>query len=142
MNRKTLIVSLLIIAGTLILMGTTYAYFTAMATSSEQKVQSGVLSLTYDSGQDIFLENAFPGEEKDAGIHQFAIENTGTLDATYYLYLDKCRFNLINQLNKVDLRNTTIILCTFLCRILLKRKKKIIQITFFQLYFIPIFECF
>ena len=88
MNRKTLIVSLLIIAGTLILMGTTYAYFTAMATSSEQKVQSGVLSLTYDSGQDIFLENAFPGEESEAGIHQFAIENTGTLDATYYMYLD------------------------------------------------------
>ena len=88
MNRKTLIVSLLIIAGTLILMGTTYAYFTAMATSDEQKVQSGVLSLTYDSGQDIFLENAFPGEESEAGIHQFAIENTGTLDATYYMYLD------------------------------------------------------
>lgn len=88
MNRKTLIVSLLIIAGTLILMGTTYAYFTAMATSNEQKVQSGVLSLTYDSGQDIFLENAFPGEESEAGIHQFAIENTGTLKATYYMYLD------------------------------------------------------
>ena len=32
MNKPTLIVSLLIIAGTLILMGTTYAYFTAMAT--------------------------------------------------------------------------------------------------------------
>ena len=88
MNRKTLIVSLLIIAGTLILMGTTYAYFTAIATSNEQAAESGTLELTYLTNQNISLENAFPGEEKDAGIHQFAIENTGTLDATYYLYLD------------------------------------------------------
>ena len=29
----------------------------------------------------------FPGEEADAGIHEFTIENTGTLEATYYLYL-------------------------------------------------------
>lgn len=88
MNKPTLIVSLLIIAGTLILMGTTYAYFTAMATSNEQAAESGTLELTYLTNQNISLENAFPGEEKDAGIHQFAIENTGTLDATYYLYLD------------------------------------------------------
>ena len=88
MNRKTLIVSLLIIAGTLILMGTTYAYFTAMATSSEQKVQSGTLVLTYSTGKNISLENVIPTEEENAGIHQFAIENTGTLDATYYMYLD------------------------------------------------------
>ena len=88
MNRKTLIVSLLIIAGTLILMGTTYAYFTAMATSNEQKVQSGTLVLTYSTGKNISLENVIPTEEENAGIHQFAIENTGTLDATYYMYLD------------------------------------------------------
>ena len=88
MNRKTLIVSLLIIAGTLILMGTTYAYFTAIATSNEQAVESGTLELTYLTNQNISLENAFPGEESEAGIHQFAIENTGTLDATYYMYLD------------------------------------------------------
>ena len=88
MNKPTLIVSLLIIAGTLILMGTTYAYFTAIATSDEQTVQSGVLELTYLTGQDISLENVFPGEEQNSGVHQFAIENTGTLKATYYMYLD------------------------------------------------------
>ena len=88
MNKPTLIVSLLIVAGTLILIGTTYAYFTATATSDEQTVQSGTLELTYLTGQDISLENVYPTEEEDAGIHQFTIENTGTLDATYYLYLD------------------------------------------------------
>ena len=88
MNRSTLIVSLLIIAGTLILMGGSYAYFTAMATSDEQTVQSGTLELTYQTGKDILLENAIPTEETEAGIHQFTVENTGTLEAVYYLYLD------------------------------------------------------
>ena len=88
MNKPTLIVSLLIVAGTLILMGASYAYFTAIANSKEQVVQSGVLELTYLTGQDITLEGIFPSEETEAGVHQFAIENTGTLDATYYLYLD------------------------------------------------------
>ena len=87
-SKKVLLLVVTIMGAFLVLFGVSYAYFTAMATSDEQKVQSGVLSLTYDSGQDIFLENAFPGEESEAGIHQFAIENTGTLDATYYMYLD------------------------------------------------------
>ena len=87
MNKPTLIVSLLIVAGTLILMGTTYAYFTAIATSEKQQTTSGTLELTYETGQDIALTSAFPSEETEAGIHQFSIENTGTLDTTYYLYL-------------------------------------------------------
>lgn len=87
MNRKTLIVSLLIVAGTLILMGGSYAYFTTTATSNEQVVESGTLQLTYLTGKDITLENVFPGEESEAGVHQFTVENTGSLDATYYLYL-------------------------------------------------------
>ncbi len=88
MNKKTLIVCLLIVAVTLILMGVSYAYFTAIANSNEQVVQSGVLELTYLTGKDIALESVFPTEEAEAGIHQFTIENTGTLDATYYMYLD------------------------------------------------------
>ena len=98
MNKPTLIVSMLIIAGTLILMGASYAYFTAMATSDEQTVQSGTLELTYVTGKDISLKNVFPGEESEAGIHQFAIENTGTLDAAYYLYLD----NVTLQKGSID----------------------------------------
>ena len=87
MNRKILIVSLLIIAGALILMGGSYAYFTAMATSNKQTVQSGTLELTYVTGKDIVLENAFPGEETEAGIHQFSIENTGTVVTDYNISL-------------------------------------------------------
>ena len=47
-----------------------------------------MLELTYLTGQDITLEGIYPSEETEAGVHQFTIENTGTLDATYYLYLD------------------------------------------------------
>ncbi len=98
MNKKTLIVCLLIVAVTLILMGASYAYFTAIGTSDEQVVQSGVLELTYLTGKDITLEGIFPSEEVDAGVHQFAVENTGTLDATYYMYLD----NIVLQKNGQD----------------------------------------
>ena len=83
MNRSTLIASLLIVVATLILMGTTYAYFTAMATSEEQVVQSGVLELIYTTGQDIQAMNIIPTEEENASVHQFTVENTGTLDAHY-----------------------------------------------------------
>ena len=87
MNRPTLIVSLLIVAGTLILMGASYAYFTTTATSNGQVITSGTLELTYETGQDIHLENAYPTTEDEAGVHQFKIRNTGTLDTEYNLYL-------------------------------------------------------
>ena len=87
MNRPTLIVSLLIVAGTLILMGTTYAYFTATATSNEQQTTSGTLELTYETGQDIQVEEMNPTEETNAAAHKFTVKNTGTLPASYYIYL-------------------------------------------------------
>lgn len=87
MNRPTLIVSLLIVAGTLILMGTTYAYFTATATSNEQQTTSGTLELTYETGQDIQVEEMNPTEETNAATHKFTVKNTGTLPANYYIYL-------------------------------------------------------
>ena len=104
MNRKTLIVCLLIVAVTLILMGASYAYFTAIANSEEQVVQSGVLSLTYTNGQNILLENIVPTEETSAGTHQFTIENTGTLDATYYMYLD----NIVLQKDGQDTQSNNL----------------------------------
>ena len=98
MNRPTLIVSLMIIAGTLILMGGSYAYFTAMATSNVQGAESGILELTYQTNKNITLENVFPTEEIETGVHQFAIENTGTLESRYYLYLD----NIVLQKDGTD----------------------------------------
>ena len=86
-NRKIVYIGLMVIALVLVVTGVSYAYFTAMATSNEQIAESGILQLTYVTGKDITLDNVIPMEEENAGIHQFSIENTGTMEATYYLYL-------------------------------------------------------
>ena len=99
MNRSKVIVLLVFtIAILLIMVGISYAYFTAVASSNDQVVEVGTLKLTYYTGQNISLDSIFPGEETDAGIHTFAIENTGTMPATYYLYLD----NILLQKDGVD----------------------------------------
>lgn len=97
MNKPTLIVSLLIVAGTLILMGATYAYFTATATSNEQQTTSGTLELTYETGQDIQVEEMNPTEETNAATHKFTVKNTGTLPASYYIYLTNISLTKDNQ---------------------------------------------
>ena len=86
-NRKIVYIGLMVIALVLVVTGVSYAYFTAIATSNEQITESGILQLTYVTGKDITLDNVTPMEEENAGIHQFSIENTGTMEATYYLYL-------------------------------------------------------
>ena len=86
-NRKIVYIGLMVIALVLVVTGVSYAYFTAIATSNEQIAESGTLQLTYVTGKDITLDNVIPLEEENAGIHQFSIENTGTMEATYYLYL-------------------------------------------------------
>ena len=87
-RNKVIVLLFLIVAILLIMVGISYAYFTAVASSNDQVVEVGTLKLTYHTGQNISLDSIFPGEEIDAGIHTFAIENTGTMSATYYLYLD------------------------------------------------------
>ena len=99
MNRSKVIVLLVFtIAILLIMVGISYAYFTAVASSNDQVVEVGTLKLTYHTGQNISLDSIFAGEEIDAAIHTFAIENTGTMPATYYLYLD----NILLQKDGVD----------------------------------------
>lgn len=100
-NRKIICIILLVVALIVITSGLSYAYFTAIGTSNEQVVESGILKLTYSTGQDITLENVFPTTEENAGIHQFAIENTGTLETAYYLYLD----NIVLQKNGQDIQS-------------------------------------
>ena len=85
MNRKTLIVSLLIIAGTFILTGVSYAYLFY----STRVVKSGTLELTYHTGKDIQATNIIPTEEEDAYVHKFTVENTGTLDAHYNISMSE-----------------------------------------------------
>ncbi len=67
----------------LVTVGVSYAYFTATSQSKQQVVESGTLSILYETGQDIKGESISPSEEEKAKIHQFTINNNGTLDAHY-----------------------------------------------------------
>ena len=83
-EQKKSIAFLIVLLGIVfITSGVSYAYFTAIATSNEQVVKSGTLELTYHTGKDIQAMNVIPTEEESASVHQFTVENTGTLDAHY-----------------------------------------------------------
>ena len=86
-KRKAIGIIAIIVGLALIITGTSYAYFTATATSNEQVVESGTLRLTYETGQDINALSIIPTEESSASIHQFTVENTGSLDTDYNISL-------------------------------------------------------
>ena len=82
-QKKYFLLMITLLGVALVVTGVSYAYFTALSQSEEQVVQSGILELTYHTGQDIFTEGMFPTTEENASVHQFTVENTGTLDAHY-----------------------------------------------------------
>ncbi len=82
-QKKYFLLIIMLFGLALVVTGVSYAYFTALGQSEEQVVQSGVLELTYQTGQDISTEGMFPTTEEKASVHQFTVENTGTLDANY-----------------------------------------------------------
>ena len=44
----------------IIIMGGSYAYFSAYATSEQQIIKMDVSEISYETGQDILIENALP----------------------------------------------------------------------------------
>ena len=86
-KRKAIGIIAIIVGLAVIITGASYAYFTATATSNEQVVTTGTLELTYETGQDINALSIIPTEESQASIHQFTVENTGSLDTDYNINL-------------------------------------------------------
>ncbi len=82
-SKKVLLYSVIVMTIILVVVGVSYAYFSATANSNEQVVQSGVLEITYQNGQNIATTEIVPTTEDEADIHQFTVTNTGTLDTTY-----------------------------------------------------------
>ena len=81
-----LIIGSLLIIG--LIMGGSYAYFSAYDTSEQQIVKVDALEITYETGQDILIENALPQSLeslKSSPSHQFTIRNTGNRDINYNL---------------------------------------------------------
>ena len=82
-NNKKIGLMIFLLGVIFVTLGATYAYFTAVDQSEQQVVESGTLSILYETGQDIKGENILPSEEEKAQTHQFTINNNGTLDAHY-----------------------------------------------------------
>ena len=60
-----------------LVMGGSYAYFSSYAVSEQQVIKFGTLEITYETGQDILVENAVPiNDESEASSHKFTIRNT------------------------------------------------------------------
>ncbi len=81
-----LIIGCLLVIG--LIMGGSYAYFSSYDTSESQMVKIGTLEITYETGQDIQMENALPvADESGASTHQFTIRNTNDQAINYNISL-------------------------------------------------------
>ena len=92
-------IALLVIAIMLIISGVSYAYFAVVAngTSNNNIVTSGTMKIKFTDGPEISLENAIPG---DSLTKTFTVENTGTVNTTYDIYLS----DVVNTfIDKTDL---------------------------------------
>ena len=69
-----------------LVVGTTYAYFTAKVIGNDEakdnQVYAGIMSLKLDGTQELKASNMLPGATKEV---EFSVENTGTLTTTYEL---------------------------------------------------------
>lgn len=81
-----LLILVLIVVG--LIMGGSYAYFTAHDQSEKQVITFDSLELVYETGQDIQIENAVPvADESGASTHQFTIRNTNDQSIDYNISL-------------------------------------------------------
>lgn len=82
------------------IIGGSYAYFTAYDTSEQQVVKVDNLEITYETGQDILLENALPQpleSIESSPSHQFTIRNTGDRDINYNVVFSEISLIKDNQ---------------------------------------------
>ena len=81
-----------------LVIGTTYAYFTAKVIGNDEakntQVYAGIMSLKLDGTQELNANNMLPGATKEV---EFSIENTGTLTTTYELDMKEVYNDFANK---------------------------------------------
>ena len=81
-----------------LVVGTTYAYFTAKVIGNDEakntQVYAGIMSLKLDGTQELNASNMLPGASKEV---EFGIENTGTLTTTYELDMKEVYNDFANK---------------------------------------------
>ena len=79
-----------------LVVGTTYAYFTAKVIGNDEakntQVYAGIMSLKLDGTQELNASNMLPGATKEV---EFSVENTGTLTTTYELDMKEVYNNFV-----------------------------------------------
>lgn len=96
-SKRVLLYSILVMTIILVIVGVSYAYFSATAKSNEQVVKSGILEIAYQNGQNITATEIVPTTEEEADIHQFTVTNTGTLDTTYSISMTNISLQKANN---------------------------------------------
>ena len=81
-----------------LVVGTTYAYFTAKVIGNDEakdnQVYAGIMSLKLDGTQELNASNMLPGATKEV---EFSVENTGTLTTTYELDMKEVYNDFANK---------------------------------------------
>ncbi len=81
-----------------LVVGTTYAYFTAKVIGNDEakntQVYAGIMSLKLDGTQELNASNMLPGASKEV---EFSVENTGTLTTTYELDMKNVYNDFVNK---------------------------------------------
>ena len=97
-NRKMKYVVLISIVF-IIALSFTYAYFSSILspyTPNNILTETGTLKLTYNAGREVSIKDAFPGDKL---IKTFSVQNTGSLEAVYTIYLA----DIINNIERNEL---------------------------------------
>lgn len=81
-----------------LVVGTTYAYFTAKVIGNDEakdnQVYAGIMSLKLDGTQELNANNMLPGASREI---EFSVENTGTLTTTYELDMKNVYNDFVNK---------------------------------------------
>ncbi len=92
-NNKKLYFILAILGAVLLLSGVSFAIFTILLQGTEkQQLIAGELLLELDESQPLNVANAIPVTDEDglaSTPFTFSIENTGTIEASYKVYIDE-----------------------------------------------------
>lgn len=91
-NKKSkMMLIILLVALIIIIIALSYAAFSFSKTGSENVITLGNLELTLNEGNTISLEDTYPLTDSEGLAldgYDFTLENTGTADVDYVIYLD------------------------------------------------------
>ena len=91
-NKKSkIMLVILLIALIIIIIALSYAAFSYSKTGRENIITLGTLELTLNEGNTISLEDTYPLTDSEGlalSGYDFTLENTGTVDVDYVIYLD------------------------------------------------------